>query len=54
MQTTGAGDQTTASATASGVQDANPPSHPHQQNQQRRVVDAKGYSFNLSTIFIYR
>ena len=42
MQSTSAGAQPAASASASGVQEANPPSHPHQQCQPRRIVDAKG------------
>ena len=40
MQSTSAGDQPTASASASGVQETNAPSHPHQQTHQRRIVDA--------------
>ena len=42
MQSTSAGAQPAASASASGVQEANPPSHPHQKSQPRRIVDAKG------------
>ena len=45
MQSTSAGDQPAASASASGVQDANPPSYPHQKSQPRRIVDAKGNFF---------
>ena len=40
MQSTSAGDQPTASASASGFQETNAPSHPHQQTQQHRIVDA--------------
>lgn len=48
MQSTGADDQPTASASASiggGVQEANAPSHSNQQSQQRRIVGANGNSF---------